>query len=1506
MKLLYKILVVECIILLFGYKNYAQYCESSASNGDFEFINHVVVGTINNASSSSLYADYTEVFSTNMYVGETYRITITNASHDPVDQIACWIDWNQNEVFESNEEITLEYNGLNSLESDAKGDITPPADASIGQTRMRVMLIADTPPEPCAEFVYGEVEDYTINIQAIDAPPVAEFSVNKDEIFTGGSVEFTDISTMVPTAWNWVFSPSTVTFIESTNENSMNPVVTFNEAGDYSITLEVINAIGTDDTTYTDFITVKPFSIPRYMSAETEAKHVDLSWSAPNINSNQTYVQVEDAEYSTSAGPERLVRFTEDDLNFTYPVIVTDLASYFYENLYSPWDNDYFKFKIYDSDSTTVLYESEEIVAYHGAEIKHALPNPMEFNKEFYVSVVPLGNNEGLHTPSNYAMLVEAHTTHTFIGSPGNWEEFSNDELTLEVATSIYIAGDKSSNNKVGYLGDYEFKSVERKSDDQIEYTLKGYKLYRNGNLLKEINDPETTDYRDNNLDNGEYEYHMKAIYSPRGESPESDTVTVTVDNTDPEIMVLYDGSELENNTIFELGHNVDVEESIKIGIYNEGASNLIIDTIKLDHEEFTLEAMPSKTISGGDTVYFNVLFKYTSEGPKTVNIIIENNDTNENPTTITLNAVGGLDQWTWMLYLLEDDQGLDGLKDINEWEVNGSVQGLVNYIVFYNSNTDANDGIWYVKKDENGYNRTLVSDKVSSYPGVDPDMGDPNTLEEFILWTKDNYPAQHYGLTMWDHGSGIFKSNDESKGISKGFVDDMKLWEMSEALETFVNTTKQKIDVIGFDVCLLGQFETVYQFKDLANYVIASELTEPGDGWDYTTGFEPMTSNPYITPEEIAINITNTFVESYQQGGSQGRAASTQAATSVSTMNDEFVPEFNELSDRLAEISFDYKSEIAKCMNDAWTTVSLSSGYEDNPNHRDLGGFLQNLSKSEKLPAYVTEKANKAFEIYTDMVVAEGHTEDAYTDGATGLKIWMPANISKQGMLKIYYTNPEMYLKVGLTQWDEFLTEFEEPTNSEAAVPEFYVNDTVEKKVTVNFINKSYHGATGYEWGITPSTFEYINGTGKDSKNPQVKFKELGKYTISLKASNSYGSNILTINDCVEVIDPQFDTPENLIYTQDTSIITLSWSAASGTALLDQRFEELSVWPPEGWVIASNDNLDGSNLDGLSDSTNTWGLCDENTFGDGGEQYIYSGIYSTAIGYTAGSTGDPFNWLVTPEVTLRSDDELSFWMWYASDETYYTDFDVMIFSEEQWTSLLHLTNGSGLNLYEEQVLISLNAYAGKTVKFAFVYQYTDGYQMAIDDILVNTSGSKSNRSREFSNSIPIKQNKTKTTNVVKQKIGGHIASAYNIYRNDELIHTISDLSVLTYTDTVYENGTYEYYVTKEFSNPDGESDPSNSVTVTVDHFTEITGLGDFLSAEFRLYPNPASSYCTVESDYQDLREIKIIDVSGRIRASVIVNGKTEKINISELETGIYTVQIVTEKQKINRRLIIK
>ncbi|MCB0705572.1 MAG: PKD domain-containing protein [Saprospiraceae bacterium] len=84
-------------------------------------------------------------------------------------------------------------------------------------------------------------------------PPVTNFTANQTTITAGQSVNFTDLSTNSPTAWNWNFQSGS-----PGSSSSQNPSITYNNPGTYNVSLTTSNSAGSDTETKTQYITVNP------------------------------------------------------------------------------------------------------------------------------------------------------------------------------------------------------------------------------------------------------------------------------------------------------------------------------------------------------------------------------------------------------------------------------------------------------------------------------------------------------------------------------------------------------------------------------------------------------------------------------------------------------------------------------------------------------------------------------------------------------------------------------------------------------------------------------------------------------------------------------------------------------------------------------------------------------------------------------------------------------------------------------------------------------------------------------------------------------------------------------------------------------------------------------------------------------------------------------------------------------------------------------------------------
>ncbi|MBR1497632.1 MAG: peptidase C11 [Oscillospiraceae bacterium] len=133
--------------------------------------------------------------------------------------------------------------------------------------------------------------------------------------------------------------------------------------------------------------------------------------------------------------------------------------------------------------------------------------------------------------------------------------------------------------------------------------------------------------------------------------------------------------------------------------------------------------------------------------------------------------------------------------------------------------------------------------------------MTDPATLSSFIRYCAEHYPANRNELILWDHGGGSLSGYGyDEKNARSG---SMNLQNLRKALED----GGVKFDFIGFDACLMATVETGLLLDDYADYMIASEETEPGIGWYYTDWLNSLGANTSLSTVEIGRQIADGFV---------------------------------------------------------------------------------------------------------------------------------------------------------------------------------------------------------------------------------------------------------------------------------------------------------------------------------------------------------------------------------------------------------------------------------------------------------------------------------------------------------------------------------------------------------------------------------------------------------------------------------------------------------------------
>ncbi len=91
----------------------------------------------------------------------------------------------------------------------------------------------------------------TVPVTGTVVAPVADFTASSTTIYEGESITFTDQSTNVPTSWSWTLNGG-----NPATSSDQNPVITYNTAGTYEVSLTVTNSAGSDTETKSNYITV--------------------------------------------------------------------------------------------------------------------------------------------------------------------------------------------------------------------------------------------------------------------------------------------------------------------------------------------------------------------------------------------------------------------------------------------------------------------------------------------------------------------------------------------------------------------------------------------------------------------------------------------------------------------------------------------------------------------------------------------------------------------------------------------------------------------------------------------------------------------------------------------------------------------------------------------------------------------------------------------------------------------------------------------------------------------------------------------------------------------------------------------------------------------------------------------------------------------------------------------------------------------------------------------------
>lgn len=191
--------------------------------------------------------------------------------------------------------------------------------------------------------------------------------------------------------------------------------------------------------------------------------------------------------------------------------------------------------------------------------------------------------------------------------------------------------------------------------------------------------------------------------------------------------------------------------------------------------------------------------------------------------------------------------------------------------------------------------------------------MVDSETLKDFVLWSQEHFPAQHYALILWGHGKG----RGGYGALENGKIDLLNLNKLAQTFREIRTEISQPLDVVVYDACSMATLEVAEVTAMLATTMAASVDVEPEHGIGYTQ----LLTMVAAVPPKNGIEFAKIAEESYlQESKNQGTYNTAQITYSVLDLTQ--LPQFTTTLEKFAA---EFKNVLQQ--QEFWSYGALSRG---------------------------------------------------------------------------------------------------------------------------------------------------------------------------------------------------------------------------------------------------------------------------------------------------------------------------------------------------------------------------------------------------------------------------------------------------------------------------------------------------------------------------------------------------------------------------------------------------
>lgn len=373
---------------------------------------------------------------------------------------------------------------------------------------------------------------------------------------------------------------------------------------------------------------------------------------------------------------------------------------------------------------------------------------------------------------------------------------------------------------------------------------------------------------------------------------------------------------------------------------------------------------------------------------------------------------------WTFMVYMAGDNNlSSAGEEDLREMRRVGSTDDVNLVVQFDNAGRHGTER----------YRVLRDGDDVVESLG-ETDSGDPNVLLDFIGWARARYPADRYALVLWNHGGGwepsamdeiaqqvrshgyrahegveraasplgrvFFRpslqtilglSTPQERAICSddGTGHSLDTVELGKVLEKAVEVLGAPLELLGMDACLMSSLEVACQVRPYVRYMVASEESEPNEGWPYDTVLPALVENPGLSTPDLAAHIVSAYVRSYSDRAYAGDV--TQAALDLSRLDG--------ISTALGHLADALSARLPRARTQIWSAQKQAKRFWQNT-LADVGSFAAEVKRATQ-DAPTRAAADEVMEALQPgpgrFVVAEAH-QGPGVSACSGVTVYLPS----------------------------------------------------------------------------------------------------------------------------------------------------------------------------------------------------------------------------------------------------------------------------------------------------------------------------------------------------------------------------------------------------------------------------------------------------------------------------------------------------------------------------------